>query len=113
MFSCLSVSSNGKPATLHESKYHYTTHLEKLLNYGCDASGSHLLSIFWFLDYPSGNGTLKDNTGYATRLKYFGNSKTIDLYGRLHTGMFNSDNILTDGLDMNIRLRVHRKLSIF
>ena len=46
MFSSLSVSLNGKPVTLHEANYHYKAYLEKLLNYGSDASGTHLLSRF-------------------------------------------------------------------
>ena len=44
MFSSLSVSLNGKPVTLHETNYHYKAYLEKRLNYGSDASGTHLLS---------------------------------------------------------------------
>ena len=43
MFSSLSVSLNGKPVTLHGTKYHYKAYLEKLLNYGSDAAGTHLL----------------------------------------------------------------------
>ena len=31
MFSSLSVSLNGKPATLHETNIHYKAYLEKLL----------------------------------------------------------------------------------
>jgi len=58
MISSLSVSLNGKPVTLHESNYHYKAYLEKLLNYGSDASGTHLLSSFWFLDLPTRDGAL-------------------------------------------------------
>jgi len=50
MFS--TVSLNGKPVTLHETKYHYKACIEKLLNYGSDASGTHLLSSFRYLDSP-------------------------------------------------------------
>jgi hypothetical protein len=46
MFSSLSVSLNGKPVTLHETNYHYKAYLEKPLNYGSDASGTHLVSSF-------------------------------------------------------------------
>ena len=47
MFSSLSVSLNREPVTLHETNYHYKAYLEKLLNYGSDASGMHLVSSFW------------------------------------------------------------------
>jgi hypothetical protein len=58
MFGSLSVSLNGKPVTLHDTNYHYKAYLEKLLNYGTDASGTHLLSSFWFLDSPASDGSL-------------------------------------------------------
>ena len=104
MFSSLSVSLNGKPLTLHEANYHYKAYLEKLLNYGSDASGTHLLSSFWFLDSPTTDGALKNNTGYAKRLHYLGNSNTVELFGRLHAELFNSDKMLINGVDMNIKL---------
>jgi len=83
MFSSLSVSLNGKPVTLHETDYHYKAYREELLKYGSDASGTHLLSSFWFLDSPISDGALKNNTGHATRLHYLGNSNTIELFGKL------------------------------
>jgi len=67
-------------------------------------SSTHLLSSFWFFDSPTGDGELKDNTGYATRLNYFSNNKTIELYGRLHADLLNSDRMLINGVDMNIKL---------
>jgi hypothetical protein len=47
---------------------------------------------------------LKDNNGYTTRLKYINNSQTVELYGRLHADLFNSDIMLVNGVDMNIKL---------
>jgi hypothetical protein len=73
MFSSLSVLLNGKPATLHETSYHYKAYLEKLLNYGSDASGTHLVSSFWYLDSPEIAGALsasKENKGYLSRLLF-------------------------------------------
>ena len=67
MFSSLSLSLNGKPVTLHETNYHYKAYLQKLLNYGSDASRTHLRSSFWYLDSSS---ELKEETCYATRLNY-------------------------------------------
>jgi len=99
MFSSLSAPLNGKPVTLHETNYHYKAYLEKLLNYGSDASETHLVSIFWYLDSP---GELTDNSGYAKRLNYHSNGNT--LYGRLDADFFNSDNMLINGVDMNIKL---------
>ena len=71
MFNSLSVSLKYKPLILHQTNYHYKAHLEELLNYGSDASGTHLVSCFWYLDSSS---ALKNNTGYATRLNYLSDS---------------------------------------
>jgi hypothetical protein len=101
LFSSLSVSLNGKPVTLHETNYHYKAYLEKLLNYGSDASGTHLVSNLWYLD---SSGELKDSSGYTTSLQYMANSQTVELYGRLHADLFNSDRMLINGFDMNIKL---------
>ena len=48
VFSSLSVSLNGKRVTLHETNYHYKAYLEKLLNYGSDPSGTHVVSSLWY-----------------------------------------------------------------
>jgi hypothetical protein len=101
LFSSLNFSLNGKPATLHDTNYHYTVYLEKLLHYGSEASGTHLVSNLWYLD---SSGELKDNDCYTTRLQYMGNSQTVELYGRLHADLFNSDRMSINGVDMIIKL---------
>jgi hypothetical protein len=101
LFSSVSVTLNGKPVTLHETNYHYKAYLEKILNYSSDASGTNLVSNLWYLD---SSGELKDNNGYTTRLQYMCCSQTVELYGRLHADLFNSDRMLINGVDMNIKL---------
>jgi len=101
MFSSLIVSLHGKHVTLHETNYHYKAYLEKLLKYGSDASGKHLVSSIWYLD---SSGELKDNCGYAKLLIYLSNGNTLELYGRLHADLFNSDKMSINGVDMNIKL---------
>ena len=56
---------------------------------------------FWYLDSP---GALEDNGGYATHLNYLSSSQTLELYGRFHANLFNSDKKLFNGVDMNIKL---------
>jgi len=101
MFSSLSISLNEKPVTIHETNYHYKVYIVKLLNYGSDATSTNLISSFWYLDSPE---ELKENTGYAKRSNYLSNGKTLELYGRLHVDLFNSDKMLINGVDMNIKL---------
>jgi hypothetical protein len=79
-----------------------------LLNYGTDASGTHLVSSFWFLDSATADGSLaadKENPGYTARLSYLNGSPSTELYGRLHADLFNSDNMFIYGVDMNIKRR--------
>jgi hypothetical protein len=60
-----------------------------------------------YLDSPDDDGALtanKEKKGYILRLIYLSNCQTIELYGRLHAGLFNSDRMLINGLDMNIKL---------
>jgi hypothetical protein len=59
------------------------------------------VSNFWFIDSL---GELKSNSGYVKRLTYLGNSHIIELYERLHADLFNSDKMLINGVDMNIKL---------
>jgi hypothetical protein len=46
----------------------------------------------------------KENYANNTRLKCIGSSQTVELYGRLHADLFNSDKMLINGVDMNIKL---------
>ena len=101
MFSSLTISLNGMPVTLHETNYHYKAYIEKLLNYGSDASSTHLISSFWYLDSP---GELKENTGYTKRSNYLSNVKNLELYGRLRADVFNSDKMLINCVDINIKV---------
>jgi len=76
MFSSLSVSLSGKTVTLHETNYHYKAYIEKLLNYGSDASVTHLVYSLWYLDSSQ---EIKDNNFYTIRLKTIGNSQNVEL----------------------------------
>jgi hypothetical protein len=49
-------------------------------------------------------GELKDNSGYAKRLNYLRYGKTVELYGRLHADLFNSDKMQINGVDINVKL---------
>jgi hypothetical protein len=98
---------NGKPVTLHENIYHYKYYLEKLLDYGSDANSTHLITSFWYPDTATDDGLLKadaGNSGYVRRLGHLFDSKTVEVIGRLHGDLFNSNSMLINGVDMNIKL---------
>ena len=47
---------------------------------------------------------MKNNAGHTTRLHYLGNSNTMELFGRLHDDLFNSDKMRINGVHLNIKL---------
>jgi len=73
----------------------------KTFYYGSDASATHLVFSLWYLDLSQ---ELKDNNGYTELVKYIGNSQTVEMYGRMHADLFNSDKMLINCIDMNIKL---------
>jgi hypothetical protein len=107
LFTSLRIALNGKPVTLYDAHYFIKAYIEKLLNFGSDACRTHVQSSFFILDTPGTDGKLAavaGNTGHETRLKFLNNSQTIQLSGRLHGDLFNSDRMLLNGVDMNIKL---------
>jgi len=75
------------------------TTITRLLNYGSEASGNHLVPIFCYLD---SHEELKENTGYAKRLNYLSNDKILKLHARLQADLFKYDKMLINGVDINI-----------
>jgi hypothetical protein len=58
-------------------------------------------------DMPGTEGKLtavKGNKGYEARLAFLNNSQTVELVGRIHADLFNSDRMLLNGVDMDIKL---------
>jgi hypothetical protein len=56
------------------------------------------------LDLPTRDGTLRDKSGQATQINYLSNNQTLELYGRLHADLLNSDRMLINVVDMKIKL---------
>jgi hypothetical protein len=88
--------------------YAFKAIFETFLNFGTDALRTHLFSNIFILDTPGTDGKLTavaGNKGYESRLKFVNSSETIELSGRLHADLFNSDEMLINGVDMNIKLK--------
>jgi hypothetical protein len=59
------------------------------------------------MDSGTENGSLtvdKASKCYTTRLNYLSEGQSIEMYGRLHADLFNSDRMFINDVDMNIRL---------
>lgn len=105
LFSQCSIALNGKSITPSEDDYHYRAYIETLLNYGNDASLTHLSTVFWYLDDGVEGVVAKDtNKGYIKRKKLLARSNEVELIGRLHADLFNQTKLLLNGVDIRIRL---------
>jgi hypothetical protein len=107
MFSSYSISLNGKVVTLHEGCYPHKALLGTLLNFGSDSLNTHLLGSLMINDTPGTDGKLtavKGNKGYESRLAFLNNSKTITLSGKFHADLFNTNKMLLNGVNMDIKL---------
>ena len=69
LFSQCSISLNGVNITLASELYPYRSYLETLLNYGSDASNSHLTNAYWYLD--EGDVLAGDPTSDSIKNKVF------------------------------------------
>lgn len=89
LFSQYNVTVNGVTVTQVGEHYNYRSYFETLLIYGNDAAASHLTNAYWYID-----------TG-DTQLSA---SKDIQLYGRLHSDLFNVPLYLLPGVRLQIKL---------
>ncbi|XP_046407935.1 uncharacterized protein F54H12.2-like [Ischnura elegans] len=100
MFSQCNVEMNGHLVTPFESNYHYRAYLETILNYGLDASNTHLKCAGWVLD---GEGEDLENEGYAERKKMFKNSRVVQLEGRIFSDVLNQEKFMLNGVDVKMK----------
>ncbi|XP_071442684.1 uncharacterized protein F54H12.2-like [Hetaerina americana] len=104
MFDQCQVYFNGVRMTSSEN-YPYRSYLENLLNYGVDASRTHLECNGWALD--TGNNLdlqTAPNKGFEKRKTWFENSNVVELEGRLHVDIFNTARKLLTGVNVEIVL---------
>lgn len=107
LFSQCSITLNGVSITPTKDLYPYRASLETLLTYGNDAASSHLTMGFWYLDtgdQKGGDPATSTNTGFVKRWNLNKQSKTIELYGKIHADLFNVSQFLLPGVQLQIRL---------
>lgn len=95
LFRQVNISLNGKSINSSDGNYSYRAYLETLLNYGVDATVTHLELKGWDVD---GN----------TRKDLFKNSGVIELYGKLHADMLNQPLLLLNNVNLRITLTLNK-----
>ncbi len=103
IFSQVDVSLNETLVSPSTNTYPYRAYLETLLSYGKDAKSSWLSAELWH-DDEAGKMDGNDNDGLTKRRKFVENSKEADLYGKIHSDLFNVDRLIPSGVNISIKL---------
>lgn len=103
LFRQVTVYLNNKPISQADHNFSYRAYIENLLNYGSDASSTHLASCGWVLD----SGKLDDltdakNPGLDIRKKLFGHGEVVEVMGKVHCDMFNQNKLLLNNVDLRV-----------
>lgn len=108
LFKQVSISLNGTPIAQSNNDYAYRAYFENLLNYGRDASDTHLDSVGWDIDDGDLDALdVNKNSGYKARSNRMLDSKVIELYGRLHGDLLNQNRLLLSNVDLRIQLSLN------
>lgn len=108
LFRQITISMNGKSIAQTETNYSYRSIYTNLLNYGNDASSTHLESTGWMLDRGDID-SLEFNTGLVARRKIYKHDRTIEVMGKIHGDLFNQDRFLLNNVDLHISLSLEKR----
>ena len=118
LFSQIELSFNGQSFENSNNVYPYKAYLTDLLNYGQDSKNSYLQSGLFYKDDGNQFDNIKlvipeaeratnpvRNSGLVRRKEILdkGNGK-LEVIGRLHCDIFNSDRYLINNVSMNLKL---------
>ena len=113
LFSQVDVNLGGRVVSMSTNTYSYRSIIETLLNFGSDAKKSQLSMAMYTKDQA---GRLDDvdparNSGLSERFEHFKGSRTVEIYGRIHSDLFNQGRLILNGLPLKIVM--HRNKSTF
>jgi hypothetical protein len=110
LFSQVDVILNNDKIETSNDTYPYKAYLTDLLNFGQDAKKSIMQSSLFVKDTPGFMDSLetdktKGNEGFIERRNQLIKGKgTIDLCGKIHSDILNSNKYLLNGVEMKIKL---------
>ena len=107
MFNSVDLYLNNKLISSNSDTYPYRAYIENL-SYNADSKPTHLkASVLWVedtadqFDTPNHDGV---NVGLQTRMAAISQSKTAELFGRLHLDVFQQEKYLPNGIEIRLRL---------
>ena len=99
------VQLNDRQVSSSSNTYAYRAYLETLLNYGKPAKKSQMTASLWYKDTATKMDTARaDNIGFTKRTTFTAQSKTVDLFGRIHADLFHQEKLLITGVGMHIKM---------
>ena len=108
MFSSVDLYLNNKLISSNSDTYPYRAYIENLLSYNADSKSTFLnASVLWVEDTADQFDTLNHNganTGLQKRIGFIAQSKTAELFGRLHLDLFQQEKYLPNGTEIRLRL---------
>lgn len=108
LFKNCTVELNNKIVS-STSMYHYKSYFENLLNFQKSRVDTLLKNEGWYLDTAGKmEVATKENDGCKNRLILTENSKTIEMYGKLHIDIFNLSKYLISGVDLKITMEMEK-----
>ena len=114
LFNQVDVILGGQLISSATSSYAHRSILEVLLNYDKEAAESQLGCALYSKD-TAGQMEEMDisadpvlNTGLKTRSEWTKKSKIVELQGRIHTYLFNQENLTLNGVDVTVKLHRHK-----
>ena len=92
---------------LSTSHYPYKSYLETLLSYGPAAKKTWLGSSLYNKDTHSQMDSALDNNnvGFRKRRAFVSESKSVELFSKIHVDLFNQERMLLNGIDLKLVLR--------
>ena len=107
LFSQVDVYLKDTLVTPWSNTYPFRAYVETLLNYGELAIKTQLTSQLWYkdtADHMEATTENGGNIGLTERRRYIGDSRVVEMMGRLHVDLFLLDRFLLNGVTVKVRL---------
>ena len=104
MFNGVDLYLNNKLISSNSDTYLYRAYIENLLSYNADSKSTFLnASVLWAAQFDTLNHD-GANAGLQKRIAVISQSKTAELFGRLHLDLFQQEKYLPNGIEIRLRL---------
>ena len=108
MFNSVDLYINNKLISSNSDNYPYRAYIENLPSYNADSKSTFLkASVLWVEDTAAHFNSFDHdgtNTGLQKRMAAISQSKTAELFGRLHLDLFQQEKYLPNGIEISRRL---------